>query len=60
MELKEKGLLPHKSYVDIANDLRKMIYKNYLHYDEKEVFKIGNYGCFFPEMISDPHKYIEE
>jgi hypothetical protein len=39
-------------------DLRTMVYKNYVHYNEKEVFPIATYGKYFAEIIKNPKKYI--
>ena len=58
IELKEKGLLPTKSYYDIALDIRALIYRNYVHFNEKEVKDIRTYGRYFPEIVKNPNKYI--
>ena len=47
----ERGLLKNKTYYDIAMDIRTLVYKNYVHYNDKEVKKIGSYGKFFPVVI---------
>jgi hypothetical protein len=37
-----------------------MIYKHYIHYNEHEVKKIGDYGRYFPSVIKDPHYFVQE
>lgn len=40
-------------------DLRTMVYKNYVHYNDKEVFPISTYGRYFKEIVDNPSKYIQ-
>jgi len=35
IDLIEQGKIHGKTYFDIAMDLRTMVYKNYVHYNEK-------------------------
>ena len=58
VDLKERGLLTNKSVGDIASDIITVVIKEYAHYNDKQVFKIGKYGKFFPEVLSNPNKYI--
>ena len=48
IDLIDKGLVTNKTYHDIADDIRTIVYQNYVHFNDKEVKKIGNYGKFFP------------
>jgi hypothetical protein len=59
VDLKEKGLLDDKTYYDIACDIRTIVYQNYIHYNDKEVKSIQDYGKFFPEVLRNPEKYIQ-
>ena len=59
IDLINRGLVPGKSYFDIAMDIRTMIYRNYVHLTEKEVFPIATYGKYFKECIANPTKYIQ-
>ena len=59
INLKERGLLNHKTYYDIACDIRTLVYQNYIHYNDKEVKSIANYGRYFPEVLKNPEKYIQ-
>jgi hypothetical protein len=59
IDLMEKGLLKGKTYFDIAMDLRTMVYRNYVHYNDKEVHPIASYGKYFIEVMNDPKKYIQ-
>lgn len=59
VELIEKGKTHGKSYFDIAADLRTMVYKHYVHYNEKEVYPIATYGKYFCEVIKDPARFIQ-
>lgn len=58
VELIEKGLT-HKTYFDIATDMRTMVYKHYVHYTEKEVFPITTFGKYFCEVVKDPKRFIQ-
>jgi hypothetical protein len=58
IDLIDKGLIPGKTYYDVAMDLRTMVYRHYVHYNEKEVHPIAAYGKYFIEIINDPKKYI--
>lgn len=58
IDLIDKGVLKSKSYRDIADDLRTVVYRNYVHYTDKEVKPIATYGKFFPPIVKEPHKYI--
>jgi len=51
--------LKGKTYYDVAEDVRKLIYSNYVHFSEKEVKRIGSYGRFFPKVVENPSKYIQ-
>ena len=55
----ERGKLPGKSYYDLAMDLRSMVYSNYVHFNDKEVKKIANYGRYFPDVVANTSKYIQ-
>ncbi len=59
IDLIEQGKIHGKTYFDIAMDLRTMVYKNYVHYNEKEVFPIATYGKYFAEIVKNPKKYIQ-
>lgn len=59
VDLIDRGLMPGKSYFDIAMDIRTMVYKHYVHYNEKEVFPIASFGGYFCEIIKNPKKYIQ-
>jgi len=59
LELKKQGKL-EKSSVDMFNDVRTCIIKNYIHYDTKECHKISDFGHFFPEMVKNVSKYIQK
>lgn len=50
IELMEQGILKNKTYFDLADDIKTIVYSNYIHFNEKEVKRIGTYGKFFPEM----------
>jgi len=58
MALKAKGLVKKSNY-DIAKDLRDIIFKEYVHYNEDKVHGIGDYGHFFPAILKDPTKFIQ-
>ena len=58
IDLIDRGILKNKSYHDIAGDLRTVVYRNYVHYTDKEVKPIATYGKFFPPVVKDPSKYI--
>lgn len=58
IEMIDRGLLKNRSYHEIAEDLKTVIYKNYIHFNEKEVKSIANFGKFFPKMVKEPSKYI--
>jgi hypothetical protein len=58
IDLIDKGVVKGKTYYDVAMDLRTMVYRNYVHYNDKEVFPIATYGKYFIEIINDPKKYI--
>jgi HAD superfamily 5'-nucleotidase-like hydrolase len=59
IDLIDKGVMKGKTYYDVAMDLRTMVYRNYVHYNDKEVFPIATYGKYFIEIINDPKKYIQ-
>ena len=59
IDLIEKGMMPGKSYFDIAMDIRTMVYKHYVHYNEREVFPIASFGKYFCEVVKNPAKYIQ-
>ncbi|CDW90182.1 UNKNOWN [Stylonychia lemnae] len=59
IEMMDQGLLKGKTYFDVAEDIRTIIYNNYIHFSEKEVKKIGSYGRFFPTIVENPAKYIQ-
>lgn len=59
IELMEKGLLPGKTYFDIAMDLRTMVYNLFVHYNERDVFPISSFGRYFKEIVDNPAKYIQ-
>jgi len=59
VEAIEKGLVKNKSYFDICEDIKQVVFANYIHFNEKEVKPIGNYGRFFPEIVKNPLKYIQ-
>lgn len=59
VELIERGLMPGKSYFDIASDMRSMVYKHYVHFNEREVYPIAEYGKYFCEVVKDPKRYIQ-
>ena len=59
IDLIDRGILKNKSYHDIAGDLRTVVYRNYVHYTDKEVKPIATYGKFFPPVVKDPSKYIQ-
>lgn len=59
VNLKEKGLIPKKSYYDIACDVRTIVFQNYIHFNDKEVKPISTYGLFFPAILKNPLKYIQ-
>jgi len=50
----DKGLIKNKTYHDLAEDLKTIVYKNYVHFNEKEVKSIATYGKFFPKMVENP------
>lgn len=58
IDLIDKGIIKGKSYFDIAMDLRTMVYRHYVHYNDKEVHPIGTYGKYFIEIMNHPMKYI--
>lgn len=58
IDLIDRGIVK-KSYFDVAMDIRTMIYKNYVHYNEKEVFPIASFGKYFVEILNNPAKYIQ-
>lgn len=58
IDLIDRGIVK-KSYFDVATDIRTMIYKNYVHYNEKEVFPIASFGKYFVEILNNPAKYIQ-
>lgn len=33
--------------------------RQYLHYTADEVYRIGNYGIYFPTVVADPTRFIE-
>lgn len=59
VELIDKGLVPGKTYFDIAVDMRTMVYKHYVHYNEHQVFPIASFGSYFCEVVKNPSKYIQ-
>lgn len=59
IDLIDRGMLPGKTYFDVALDLRTMVYKHYVHYNEKEVFPISTFGAYFKEVVNNPSKYIQ-
>lgn len=59
IDLIEKGVIKNKTYYDVAMDLRTMVYKHYVHYNEKDVFPIASYGSYFSEIVENPSKYIQ-
>lgn len=58
VDLIQKGILK-KTYYDVCEDIKTIVFQNYLHFNDKEVKKIGNYGKFFPEIVKNPLKYIQ-
>jgi hypothetical protein len=56
----EKGLVRNKSYYDISKDIITVVTKTYVHFNEKEVFKVEHFGKYFPEIFKNPTKYIYE
>ena len=59
LELKKQGKITKSPY-EMFDDIKTMIIKNYVHYDDKVVHKIADYGYFFPEIWKDPGKYIQK
>ena len=58
IDLIDRGLAKGKTYWDVAMDIRTMIYKNYVHYTDKEVMPIASFGKYFVEIVKNPSKYI--
>jgi hypothetical protein len=58
IDLIDRGLAKNKTYWDVAMDIRTMIFKNYVHYNDKEVVPIGSFGKYFIEILNNPSKYI--
>lgn len=42
------------------DDIRVCVIRNYVHYDEENVYKIADYGYYFPEIVNHPEKYIQK
>lgn len=59
INLMEKKILTNKTYYDVACDIRTIVFRNYLHFNEKEVSPIETYGKYFPAIVKDPKKYIQ-
>lgn len=58
IDLIDQGTLP-VSYLQFSLDLRDSILRLYAHYDAKCVHSIQKFGTFFPELVRDPHRYIQ-
>jgi hypothetical protein len=58
IDLIDRGIVKNKSYWDVAMDIRTMIFKNYVHYTDKEVLPIASFGKYFVEVLKNPSKYI--
>ena len=59
IDLIERGVIKGKTYFDVAADLRTMVYRHYVHYNEREVFPIASYGKYFSEIVARPERYIQ-
>ena len=58
IELIEQGVIKGKTNFEFAQDLLSTVTRQYAHYDEEQVYPIGDYGDFFPEMVRSPETYI--
>ena len=61
VELINSGKVTNKTYSDLCLDMRKTVYRQYLHITpEGEVLPAKTYGDYFPAVFADPKKYIIE
>ena len=60
VHIKEMGLIPDKSYLEIVQDLKKGLIKTYNHFRGDEVISAREFGKYYPAIIKDPSKYIVE
>ena len=59
IDLMESGVITGKSNLDFANDIYACVLRQYAHYNQENVYKIGQYGQYFPAVCEDPLKYIQ-
>lgn len=58
LELKKWGKIS-KTSQELFEDIRTCVLKNYVHFDKDKVYRIGEYGHFFPAICKEPAKYIQ-
>mmetsp|Transcript_1328 Transcript_1328/g.1716 ORF Transcript_1328/g.1716 Transcript_1328/m.1716 type:complete len:213 (+) Transcript_1328:374-1012(+) len=57
IEMIDKGLV-EKSYQDLSLDMRKTVYRQYLHISGGKVLDPKTFGAFFPPVFENPTKFI--
>ena len=58
IDLMEQGVIKDKTNLQFATDMVSTVMRIYAHYNDEEVFKIANFGKYFPAVCEDPLKYI--
>ena len=56
--LMETGVIKDKTSNEFAADFFKAAERQYAHYNNDVVYKIGEYGDYFPAVVKDPTAFI--
>ena len=59
IDLMEQGVITGKTNLQFAKDIITSVIRQYAHFTEEEVHRIGQYGDFFPAIVANPSVYIE-
>lgn len=59
IDMLEEGKIKNMTNLEFANTIMSSVLKQYAHYTDDEVFKINDYGKFFPAVVRDPHTYFQ-
>lgn len=59
LDLKNKGLIPDKTYDDIYKDFYRCLIENYHICTEEIVHSIHSFGNYFPHFSQNVQMYVE-
>jgi len=57
VELIDKGLV-NKTYIDLCNDIKKVVLSMYYHITPERVLPAKTFGTYFPPLFENPNKFI--